>query len=36
MILYDMEYKDTNKLCEEFQEARAVPHQKKNHNKVSI
>ena len=24
-----MEYKDTNKLCEEFQEARAVPHQKK-------
>ena len=24
-----MEYKDTNKLYEEFQEARAVPHQKK-------
>ena len=24
-----MEYKDTNKLCEEFHEARAVPHQKK-------
>ena len=33
MILYDMEYKDTNKLYEEFQEAHAVPHPKKKKKK---